>query len=354
MSSAFCPECGEETDPDELLCDACYADSVDPVEAPENLELRVCSVCGSYVDDGDWTSEEDDVSEEHELAVERLQDSLRAHVEAESPRVDLRAERVDPDVYHIYVSFTADVRGYPVHDDFKTTVNVSRETCPTCARISGGYYESIVQIRGENRLPTDDELHTAKEIAYGIAGDDLDDRDTFVTDVKDVDDGIDIYLSTNKAGLQTARRVIEEFGGTYSDSATLVGEKDGDELYRVTYSVRLPEFREGDLLLFSESGEDRDRPVLVTHNSTGKGDVEKAVDLVTGDEIRTSSFGDAEKIGDTDDSSETVVVDDSDDEIQILDPETYETVTLRKPDFMRDPGDEVEAVTTEEGVFLLP
>ncbi|MDY6764250.1 MAG: NMD3-related protein [Halobacteria archaeon] len=345
MSNPFCPRCGSEikNGGDGTLCDACYVEEVDVVDRPENPVLRVCSACGSYVKEGNWTSEED-AKPESELAVELVQASLRAHVEAEDIRVGIAPERKDRNTFDVHISFDATVRGYPVHEEFTIPVNVSRETCSTCSRIAGGYYESIVQVRGENRPLRTEEKDRAKEIAYGIAGNDYEDRDTFVSKVEEVPEGLDIYMSTNKSGLQVSKRVVNEFGGTYSDSATLVGEREGDEVYRVTFSVRLPEFTEGDILLVG------DRPVLVKRNH-GK---LKGIDLSTGREYEASNV-EAEKIGEESEAKPTALVSEREDEIQVLNPETYETVTLSKPEFVtQEEGEDVKAVDTKKGLFLVP
>jgi nonsense-mediated mRNA decay protein 3 len=41
--------------------------------------------------------------------------------------------------------------------------------------------------------------------------------------------------------------------------------------------------------------------------------------------------------------------------IQVLDPHTYETVTVKRPEFLSvEPGNEIKIVKTEKGIFVLP
>ena len=342
--SALCPECGAPTDEGEL-CDECYADEVEPLDISEEVEVRVCAKCGSYVRDGGWTSHDEPMPDE-ELAVNAVKDALGVHVEAREPRIAVDVERRDTNTIEVSVEAVAYVRGYRVEDERAVRVFLKHETCPTCAKRSGGYYESVVQIRAEGRDPTEDEKERALEHAYSIAGRDYGDRDTFVTKTQEVRGGLDIYMSTSDAGLQIARRMTEEYGGGYDDSATLVGEKDGEELYRVTYAVSLPEFVPGDVVDVEGT------PLLVTHNEG----VLKGIDLHTGDR---RSFSDAspERLGRVDDVKPTTVVSLSDDgeEIQLLDPETYETVTVPRPSFLVAPqGEDVDVLSTSEGVYPVP
>src|SRR6056297_865799 len=66
-SGAFCPRCGDEIerppegdlpggprDPDAVLCDGCYFDSFDLVDAPDRIEIRVCSRCGALHRGNRW------------------------------------------------------------------------------------------------------------------------------------------------------------------------------------------------------------------------------------------------------------------------------------------------------------
>ncbi len=344
MASVPCPECGAPTSEGEL-CDECYADGLDVAALSDEIEVRVCSKCGSYVRDGGWTSHGEPLPDD-ELAVAAVKDELGVHVEAREPRVEVSVESRDPNVLRLGVETVAYVRGYRVEDERRVRVVLRRETCPTCAKRSGGYYESVVQIRAEGRDPTEEETERALEHAYEVAGRDYGDRDTFVTKTEEVRGGLDIYMSTSNAGMQIARRMTEEYGGGYDDTATLVGEKDGEELYRVTYAVSLPEFVPGDVV--STDG----TALLVTDNDG----ILKGVDLRTG-RRRSVSDADAEKelIGRVDDAEEATLVTVSDDEVQILDPSTYETVTVQRPSFLvARQGEEVEVLSTNEGVFPVP
>jgi nonsense-mediated mRNA decay protein 3 len=344
MASVPCPGCGAPTSAGEP-CDECYADGVDPLDAPDEIEVRVCPNCGSYVRDGGWTSHDEPLPDD-ELAVSAVKDALRLHVEARQPEVGVGVESRDPNVLRVSVEATAYVRGYRVEDEATVRVVLDRETCPTCAKRSGGYYESVVQIRAEGRDPTDDETERALEHAYAIAGRDYADRDTFVTETREVRGGLDIYMSTSDAGQQVARRMTEEYGGGYDDSATLVGEKDGEELYRVTYAVSLPEFVPGDVVEVDGA------VLLVTNNA----DTLKGTDLRTG---RRETLDDAspERIGNVRDAEPTTVVSvaDGGDEMQVLDPSTYETVTVSRPPFVEaSQGDDVDVLSTHDAVFPVP
>jgi len=59
-----------------------------------------------------------------------------------------------------------------------------------------------------------------------------------------------VRVSTNSFAKRFARDLAKEFGGTVGSSATLHTQREGKEMYRSTYVVRLPGFRKGDRILW--------------------------------------------------------------------------------------------------------
>ena len=58
-----------------------------------------------------------------------------------------------------------------------------------------------------------------------------------------------ITFSSQAIGNLIARDIVGALGGTYTTHPKLIGEKNGCRLYRVTYSLRLPRFARGDVIL---------------------------------------------------------------------------------------------------------
>ncbi|PSP96250.1 hypothetical protein BRC84_01955, partial [Halobacteriales archaeon QS_1_68_44] len=97
-SGEFCPRCGDAierppevdlpagregrdggpTDPDAVLCDGCYFESFDLVDAPERVEVQVCSQCGAVHRGNRWV----DVGARDytDIAVEETADRLAVHL----------------------------------------------------------------------------------------------------------------------------------------------------------------------------------------------------------------------------------------------------------------------------------
>jgi nonsense-mediated mRNA decay protein 3 len=359
-SGEFCPRCGdiiEREDTlsregvDSALCDACYIDEYDLVDAPDRVQVRVCSQCGAVHRGNRWV----DVGAEDytDIAIDAVTEALSVHVDATSISWQVAPEQVDETTIRMHCQFSGVLRETPVAEEVVVPVKLSRETCERCGRIAGGSYASVVQVRSTERDPSEEETDRAAEIAHELVAEleDKGDREAFVTEVSDVAGGLDIKLSTNRLGEQVARRIVRDFGGSYSDYETLVTEDaDGNEVYRVTYAVHLPPYRPGEVI--SPGDED---PVLV---ESVRGNL-KGTRLTTGEDYEANyedgDAPDADRLGTADDGEETTLVAVTDEHaVQVLHPRTYETESVARPDYLDPDAETVSVIDTREGLFVLP
>ncbi|WP_336035650.1 60S ribosomal export protein NMD3 [Halobacterium yunchengense] len=361
-AGTFCPRCGDPVDADgdgggtrreRSLCDACYFEDFAFVDAPDRVEVRVCARCGAVHRGNRWVDV--DADDYTDVAVEATSEALGVHVDAEDVDWQVRPEQVDENTIRMHCRFSGVVRGEPRTAEVTVPVKISRQTCTRCGRIAGDSFASIVQVRAEGRDPSSEETERATELAHRIVAEmeETGDRNAFVTDVSPAESGIDLKLSTNKIGLKLARKLVEEFGGSFEDHEKLVTEdEDGNEVYRVTYAVRLPAFRPGDVI---DLADDDGGPVLVrsVHGNL------KGVRVTTGDPYEASyedgDSPDARKLGTREDATDaTVVTVEDEHSIQVLDPETYESKTVPRPDYVDDDASTVPALKSRAGLHVLP
>jgi nonsense-mediated mRNA decay protein 3 len=81
------------------------------------------------------------------------------------------------------------------------------------------------------------------------------------------------------------------------------------------------------------------------------------IDLETGKRFMENfnDLMDVKKLSRRDYAVSAVLVADEGKTIQVLDPQTYETVTVKRPEFLSvGPGNEIKIVNTEKGIFVLP
>jgi len=363
-SREFCPRCGDAVperreplpgDPrgrDALLCDDCYFEDFELVDAPDRIEVLVCSGCGAVRRGESWR----DVGARDytDVAVDEVAAALGVHVDAEDVEWGVEPEQVDENTVRMHCRFSGVVRGTLRSAEVTVPVKISRGTCDRCGRIAGGYYAGIVQVRADERELTPAERAEALEIAESyVADQEADgDREAFITEVDETEDGPDIKLSSNRLAQNVATRITESLGGSFESYPTLVTEDgDGNEVYRVTFAVRLPRYAEGEII----DPENDDGPVLVTSVAGRLRGVRLATGAEYTSEFEEGAAPDAARLGRRDDAAETTVVTVEDENaIQVLDPVTYEAKAVPNPDFVDGDADSVLAFEHGGEVHLVP
>ena len=363
-SREFCPRCGdavpERREPlpgeprgrDALLCDDCYFADFELVDAPDRIEVLVCSGCGAVHRGESWR----DVGARDytDVAVDEVAETLGVHVDADDVEWGVEPEQIDENSIRMHCRFSGVVRGTLRSQEVMVPVSVARGTCDRCGRIAGGYYAGTVQVRADDRTITAEERAEAIEIAesYVAKQEGKGDREAFITEIKETDDGPNVKLSSNQLAQNVATRITEQLGGSFESYPTLATEdSDGNEVYRVTFAVRLPRYAKDEVI----DPNDGDGPVLVTSVSGRL----KGVRLATGEpytsEFEEGAAPDADRLGTRDDAVETTVVTVEDENaVQILDPETYEAKTVPKPNYFEEGTDTVLAFKHRGNVYVMP
>ncbi len=211
----FCPKCGKKYPG---LCLNCFLE-MHPVRL-KKFELPICK-CGRYFRRGDWN-----------LNIEKsipdiVKQNLIIPIELKTGKIDVKHESQRNRVLlRISVSGKYKGEGFSaeVEDEIKTVV----KTCPTCAKTSSGYYEAILQFRTK--------YNPARDI-----------NPEFISGVKEVPGGIDVYITSMKyakqAGVEFRKR-----GFYVKESAKLMGMRDGKDVYRLNVAIKSPGFEVGDFL----------------------------------------------------------------------------------------------------------
>jgi len=223
--SKFCPRCGEETDKlygeKKQLCKDCFPEKNNLLEIPEEVEIKVCSVCGRMKHHGKWR-EEYTIQEQMGLAFSDYSEE------------DIRME------LQFWEDEETEETKIRVHT-FKDKIKSSQDTkivfkevqCQDCARFNGGFFKAKIQLRGNNLKPIGDAIvDKAAEITN-------ENRKSFLSNVDKVDGGYDYYLSTEPMNKKILGMLRDRFEPDIERSYELVGEENGEEVYRNVVSVRI-------------------------------------------------------------------------------------------------------------------
>jgi nonsense-mediated mRNA decay protein 3 len=340
--SVKCFKCGKNEAVIDGLCMDCYLESHELIKAPEYIDLMVCKHCGAISTDGkSWKDYEDfekGITEEALKSVE---------ISGEVKLIELDTELIerDPRNYEIRGRALLKIGDAGIEEmAFESKIRLKGSTCPRCSRINGGYYEAIIQVSGADNPLTEEEKADAEDfIASRVEEMGRQSRDIFITDEEEMHGGLDFYISNARAAKSIARELTERISGRMKESKKLAGRKEGEDIYRFTYLVRLPEFRKGDFVEYM--GE-----YYQIISNTGSTWRLYSLENMNERKVRDRDAKSFKLIAKKEDVEEAVVVSYRDGEVQVLDPRTYRTVTLR---YHKDPGKSLRVIRIEEEIYPL-
>jgi nonsense-mediated mRNA decay protein 3 len=339
-----CIVCGKNPPALGGLCAACLGERKKFVEVPPFCELTVCAHCGSVFKGRRWENSRGETAELEDAARRALSVSKEEGVQVISK---ITVKPVNEHNVDAEISSTIKVGKSRLTQSGRTRIRIRRAVCERCSKMHGKYYEAILQVRAQWRDLTTDEIDLVRSRVGALVQ--KADRDDYVRNEEQVDGGLDFQLGKLMRGKTMARTLAQELGGKVTESSKLAGNKEGRELFRVTFLLRLPAFRPGDFIRLDK------RVLLVTHAgpqgtsatdlSTGTGETldDKAAE-------RTRRLGGAELV------EVAVVLDARMPEVTIMDPVSYKPFNVVAPDWFwaKNRPENVRILKSGEDVFLVP
>lgn len=318
----ICPKCGKEfkglclncTDPNEL------------VWIPD-LVVTLCPKCGRYKVEGRWKSIK--LEDAIELLIFK---SIRVH-----PELDVEKIVVEQEPFTVKI--VGSVSGTRVEIVKHPKLKIVKETCLRCSRESGGYYESILQLRADNRKLKKEEIEKANKVVNEVLHTELDNQKAFITKVIERKEGIDFFFGGRDIGRKISRKLAVEFGAEVKESKTISGRADGRDLYRFTYLVRLPFYKNGDVV-------EEDGKICIITNAKLK----KAVNIRDMNKI---PLKDPKLIARWEEIKRGVVVQKDESVVELIELETNNVVFAEKTCEV-DIGEEVFVLNYDNKFYIIP
>ncbi len=330
----FCPKCGQPTD-QPGLCTRCRIGSVPWYTCDSRVIHTECPSCGAMKRVNTWTDTEQTRAE---IAPDLARSAVHFHEDVRKAAIEVGIENLTTNRSRAHLKIRALLYKKPVEAACTVEIVWHKEQCDRCNRISGSYYEGVVQVRADGRALSTFESQMASSIAQEVE-DSLQaggERLSFISDVAPNRDGVDITIGSQHIGQMISQRIVTQLGGRYTTHPKLVGEKNGRQLYRITYSVRLPRFQRYDVVKV------RDRYLEVERVESR---FVRALDLADGVQ-KSVRDTDVERIIGNARFPETALVAFADgNTIGVMDPRTQKTKEYRSPQWMEvHAGDQVSVL----------
>jgi nonsense-mediated mRNA decay protein 3 len=205
MSALVCPKCGRTSDNVAFIESFCVDDYPLKLSTPPKIALERCTRCGRVRLRGEWT-----VFGERKIA-----DFIKSKCRGDFESFEYDSERG-------IATFTLRAKN---RIERHIPLEMEKTICQQCSRISGGYYEAIIQLRGSR----------AKQERYAELFIRKLEQVTFVTRTEEKDEGLDIYAGSSKAVVE----MMGKLGIKVLMTKKLVGRDQGKRLYRTTFLIRL-------------------------------------------------------------------------------------------------------------------
>jgi nonsense-mediated mRNA decay protein 3 len=239
----FCYSCGAlESEGNPLvggLCRKCLSSK--PLLLLPKFEVVTCPRCGAVRVGGSWLGGglEDGI---RSLVLSRLKVAKLSgnawefvpltQASGAQAEVEARGEK-----NCVKVSVRANLRlseeAAPLQQELSMELPLKKETCKICRLKAGGYYEAILQVRGNDAARIRGLIEEEARLAS------REDGRAFLTKVEEVEGGVDFYLSSAALARRLGRTLKRVHGAELSESAKLVGQARGRRRYRVSVLARL-------------------------------------------------------------------------------------------------------------------
>ena len=206
-----CPCCGIGSSKKKFageFCIDCYSSRI-KLDVPRVAAITQCRSCGRIKEGNAWVAG-------NERNIERLVLS-KVKGKFSNARVELEPSPKIMFLVGVGDSFVEIARNFELKRD--------GGTCTECGRKAGGYFEAIIQLRGDFEKIARVQGKLERKLS-GAAS---------ITRVEELREGVDLYAGSKKA----AGLALSELGFHFTTSNKLFGVRDGQRIYRTTFCVRV-------------------------------------------------------------------------------------------------------------------
>ncbi len=221
-----CPSCGKSDEEEQFIktfCKPCYVAHFNLAELPTEIEISRCAVCGRVKIGHDW------VEENKKAIKEVVEQKLKSTHEFQFLSFELRGRQ---NAFDATLAVLFSIGSEEIELNFTTLVKFVQTQCQDCSKKHGGYYDSIIQVRSkEERVYSIEKMEAkVKKIEKLVVR-----RGGWIRKVEKTETGYDVLVAGITPAMQSSHDVCDQVKHTRK----LIGRKNGKDLYRHTFCLRL-------------------------------------------------------------------------------------------------------------------
>lgn len=341
----YCVDCGKEKPIfKDGSCLECYLKNHQFSQGPEVFHILSCNYCGAYKYKNTWKNESFD-----EIVKRYVKNAFSFDPELKNIAISLDCQGKDETIF-CKVIITGTIENEEINEEQFVEIRVKPNVCEVCSKQFGGYHEAILQIRTSEKKMNTQQKEIIEQFLNTLISSmqEKGNRGLFVTDINYEKTGIDFLLSDKQAAASIIKKAQEEFSGEITVSSSNVGMKDGKQVYRMTYLLRLPSFRRHSIIV-------KDDNFFFIRSLSNN--MVHILDLKTWEE-HSVQLKEIEPINNSyeyeDFVQQMIVVSQNDDEIQVMDKKSYTITVIKKPKKIVFSGEQIPVIRFEDYFFILP
>ena len=342
--NGFCVECGISTNQTvNGMCMECFLKDRTLVSLPDHVDLFTCTSCGQFLWHGDYEA----MSPDKAISL-AARSALTCIKEAKIVKATAVIEPRDSYNYAVTLQCRVAISDFETDAVASTIVRVKNTVCKICSRRTGNYYEAILQVRtAEKTLSPKLQDEVLKKIEDFVDYAATTNPNAFIIKMEIVPGGVDVYLSLIAIGRELVKLLGDQYCAETDESSKLVGQtRDGQDMYRVSYLVRLPEFHLGDIVRYGK------KYYLLTRISNSGGKIRSLTNFQE-TTVRRPNMPELKVYAKASELEAADVISQSYGEIQIMDPSNYSMKDVLVP---KDAviGDSVKVVRIDGILYYVP
>jgi nonsense-mediated mRNA decay protein 3 len=209
------------------------------LSAPKRANVTLCPHCSAREVGSHWER----AGTSSVLTAEDLTPLLEVPEEVGVRRVEWDETAATATVREFVGRARVRFRGIERDVEVPLSVRIVHKSCPECSRRSGKYYTATIQLRGpaEGRPEKPIPLRARLEEEWTrLVREMRPDWRKAVSWREELPEGWNCFFTDTLAARAVAKLAKQRFGASLKESSSLVGRKNGQDLYRVTFCLRFP------------------------------------------------------------------------------------------------------------------